>query len=87
MFQTPSEIYINHETQNEQKPCVCGGKLYCLRGIHGDGKDGWLCTRGCGAQGSSYAEALRNKLELEALVLRDMRREVKALLRHSTESE
>jgi hypothetical protein len=65
----------------ERKLCVCGATLAISRGSSDKRNiDVWLCSRHCGARGSTYEGALRRKVRLDLLSWGDLRRNAQALI-------
>lgn len=65
----------------ERKPCVCGASVSVSRTANnGRLVEVWLCSRHCGARGSTYEGALRRKIRLDLLSWGDLRRNAQALI-------
>lgn len=68
-------------TPAQRRPCVCGATLYMTKNkskkCH---REIWVCTKHCGARGSSYHSALRRKVRLDLLSWGDLRRKANALI-------
>jgi hypothetical protein len=64
----------------EHKPCVCGATLFHTNITRPHNQPIWLCSRHCGARGSTYQGALRRKIRLDLLSWGDLRRNAQALV-------
>lgn len=51
----------------EHRPCICGGEIYLFVLAT---NDQWICINCCGAAGSTYEEAVREKIKSDFMRLR-----------------
>lgn len=70
----------------ERRPCVCGATLTVSHMQTERRTELWLCTRHCGARGSTYKGALRRKVRLDLLSWGDLRRNARALIESSEDA-